>query len=252
MTIFYNFSGGMESAAMVWEERERIKDLKAIVRYADTGKQFPEQAASIRQISELTGIEIVTVPRRITFDEFLFERGGMLRKGMSDCSRRMKRANLNRHMRTFPRPYEVNLGFNFNEEQRADEFVELNEREWLHWRFPLIERHIDRAETNAICRKAGFSILVGMYEKMGRFDCYLCPNQTEGQAARVAKHYPDLASDWMAAEKRKGHSFMPRSLAVIVGDHEESPQMSFAMCSCFGGSGSVADEIEQDAREEAS
>jgi 3'-phosphoadenosine 5'-phosphosulfate sulfotransferase (PAPS reductase)/FAD synthetase len=125
VTAFYDFSGGMESAAMLWLERERIKDTGAIVRFADTGKQFPEAAASREQIATLAGIDIVTVPRRITFDEFLFERGGMLRRGMSDCSRRMKRANLSRHMRTFPRPYEVNLGFNFDEEQRADDFIAL-------------------------------------------------------------------------------------------------------------------------------
>jgi hypothetical protein len=251
VTIFYNFSGGMESAAMVWLEKERIKETGAIVRYADTGKQFPEQAASIQQIASLTGIEIVTVPRRLTFDEFLFERGGMIRKGTSDCSRRMKRSNLARHMRTFPRPYEVNLGFNFDEEQRADEFVALNERDWLHWRFPLIEHGISRAETNIVCRKAGFSILVEMYEKMGRFDCFWCGNQTEEQAALVAKHYPDLAAEWIAAEMRKGHSFMPRRLAVIVADREESPQMTFNLCSCFGGSASVADEIEHGAEDES-
>ena len=246
MTIFYNFSGGMESAAMLWLDRERIKETGAIVRYADTGKQFPEAAASREQIASLTGIEIVTVPQRITFDEFLFERGGMLRKGMTDCSRRMKRSNLNRHMQSFPRPYEVNLGFNFDEGQRADEFVALNERPWLHWRFPLIEHAIDRAESNVVCANAGFSILVGMYQKMGRFDCFWCPNQRPDQAVLVAKHYPDLAAEWTAAETRKGHSFMPLPLATIVAEHRESPQMSLSLCSCFGGSDSVADEIERD------
>jgi 3'-phosphoadenosine 5'-phosphosulfate sulfotransferase (PAPS reductase)/FAD synthetase len=247
VTAFYDFSGGMESAAMLWLERERIKDTGAIVRFADTGKQFPEAAASREQIATLAGIDIVTVPRRITFDEFLFERGGMLRRGMSDCSRRMKRANLSRHMRTFPRPYEVNLGFNFDEEQRADDFIALNERDWLHWRFPLIEHHVDRRESNAVCRQAGFTILVEMYEKMGRFDCYFCPNQTDEQAVLVAKHYPRLAQEWTEAETRKGHSFMRLPLAVLVGEHQESPQMSLNLCSCFGGTESVADEIEQEA-----
>lgn len=121
-TVFYNFSGGMESAAMLVIDRDRIRDTGAIVRIADTGKQFPEMADSICQIEQILGITIIAVPRRITFDEFLFERGGMLRKGMTDCSRRMKRSNLARHMKHFPPPYEVNLGFNAGEVERQDAF----------------------------------------------------------------------------------------------------------------------------------
>ncbi len=81
-TVLYDFSGGMESAAML--AIERILETGAIVRFADTGKQFPEMADSIAEIGERLGLKIVTVPRRITFDEFLFERGGMLRKELAD------------------------------------------------------------------------------------------------------------------------------------------------------------------------
>ena len=140
-SIFYDFSGGMESAAMLVIDRERIRETGACVRFADTGKQFPEMAGSIKQIERALDLTIVTVPSRITFDEFLFEKGGMLRKGMTDCSRRMKRSNLARHMKGFPRPYEVNLGFNADEVERQDDFVARNERPWLHWRFPLIEAY---------------------------------------------------------------------------------------------------------------
>jgi 3'-phosphoadenosine 5'-phosphosulfate sulfotransferase (PAPS reductase)/FAD synthetase len=95
---FYNFSGGMESAAMLVAERERLLLPGVCVRHADTGKQFPEAKASREQIASILGINIIVVPRRITFDEFLFEKGGMIRKGTTDCSRRMKRSNLKRHM----------------------------------------------------------------------------------------------------------------------------------------------------------
>ncbi len=248
MTVFYSFSGGMESAAMLVIERERIRDTGAIVQFADTGKQFPEMADSIRQIEQFLDLEIVTVPRRISFDEYLFERGGMLRKGMTDCSRRMKRSNLNKHIKSFPRPYEVNLGFNNTEIERQDDFVARNERPWLHWRFPLIEADISRVKTWEICRLAGFSILVGMYEKMGRFDCFWCPNQKPSQALKVAEHYPDLANEWSAAEKKKGHSFLSAGwLETLVarrnGDLSDLPL--FSGCSCFGGSESIADEIEE-------
>lgn len=238
--IFYNFSGGLESAAMLAIDRERARLPGVCVRHADTGKQFPEMPASIAQISAALDIPIVVVPRRIDFDEFLFERGGMIRKGTTDCSRRMKRANLMRHMKDFTPPYEVNLGFNADEQQRADDFVSLNEREWCHWRFPLIEAGIDRADTWDICEKAGFSILVGMYQKMGRFDCFWCGNQTPAQAQKVALHYPELAAEWMEAEKKKGHSFMPLPLVEMVSD---GPLFAGSTgCSCFGGTDSVHDD----------
>lgn len=232
--IFHNFSGGLESAAMLVIDLERIKDTGSCVRRAETGRQFPEMADSVAQIEAALGISIVTVQPRITFDEFLFDKGGMIRKGTTDCSRRMKRSNLSRHMKTFAPPYEVNLGFNADEDQRADEFVDLNEREWLHWRFPLIEQGIDRAQTWDICERAGFSILIDMYKKMGRFDCFMCGNQTPKQARLVAKHYPELAAKWMADEARKGHSFMPLPLVEVVKD--DSPLFSgLNQCSCFGG-----------------
>jgi hypothetical protein len=241
--IFYDLSGGMESAAMLVLERERILDLDACVRIADTGKQFPEMAASLAQIGSALEINIVTVPRRISFDEFLFEKGGMVRKGTTDCSRRMKRGNLMRHLKMFPKPYEVNLGFNASEHQRAADFTERNGRDWCHWRFPLIEADIERAETVDICRNAGFSILVGMYEKMGRFDCYWCGNQTPKQAMKVVEHYPELAKEWIAAEERNGHSFMPIPLKVLIADNDIRQQMPLFACSCFGGNEDVWNEI---------
>lgn len=239
---FYNFSGGMESAAMLVLERERIRDTGAIVRWADTGKQFPEMAASIAEIEMALGLEIERIPPRITFDEFLFERGGMIRKGTTDCSRRMKRSNLMRHLKTFPKPYEVNLGFNADEEQRMDDFVKLNERDWCHWRFPLIEAGIVRAETVDICVNAGFSILVGMYKKMGRFDCFWCGNQTPKQALKVVDNYPELAKEWIEAEERKGHSFMPIPLKVLIADNTFEKAMPLFACSCFGGNENVWDD----------
>lgn len=246
MTTFYNFSGGMESAAMLVVDRDRIASTEAIVRFADTGKHFPEMYDSIRQIESILGLTIVVVPRRISFDEFLFERGGMLKKGANDCSRRMKRSNLSRHMRSFPRPYEVNLGFNSGEVERQDAFVARNERDWLHWRFPLIEADVTRDDTKRICANVGFSVLVGMYEKMGRFDCFWCPNQRPSQALKVVEHYPDLAAEWIAAEGRKGHRFLSVAPLKVLGRELIGEERAAAACSCFGGEDSLADEIEAD------
>lgn len=247
-TTFYNFSGGMESAAMLALEVDRIRERGAIVQWADTGKHFPEMAESIAQIEAALGLTIVTAPRRLTFDEFLFEKGGMLRKGTNDCSRRMKRSNLARHIKSHPPPYEVNLGFNAAEDDRADLFTERNERPWIHWRFPLIERGIHREETWRICERAGFTALVGMYRKMGRFDCFWCPNQTAAQALRVAEHYPELAREWSAAEERKGHSFRPVSLKLLVAQAAKQQTLPGTGCACFGGDDDFTAEIEDIAR----
>lgn len=121
-----------------------------------------------------------------------------------------------------------------------NDFIDLNERDWCHWRFPLVEHDIYRQDTWDICRKAGFTILVGMYEKMGRFDCFWCGNQKPSQAAKVIEHYPELAKEWMAAEEKKGHSFMPLPLKVTQAEMD-STQTLFG-CSCFGGNECVWDE----------
>jgi hypothetical protein len=244
VSVLYDFSGGMESAAMLVVEQERIRATSAVVRLAHTGKQFDEFDASISQIERALDLKVIIVPQRITFDEFLFEKGGMLRKGMNDCSRRMKRGNLKRHMMTFPKPYEVNLGFNADEIDRAESFSDLNDRPWLTFRYPLIEAGISREDTRGICTQAGFSIVVEMYRKMGRFDCYFCPNQRPTQALRVVRYYPHLAAEWKAAEARKGHSFMPIPLEVLeqsqpVGLFED---VNLVACSCMGGTTSIHEE----------
>ncbi len=252
MAIFYDFSGGMESTAMLVLERERILDTGAVARMADTGKQFPEMGLHFRQVEHRLGIQIVTPPRRITFDEFLFERGGMIRKGTIDCSKRMKRSNLSRHMKSFPPPYEVNVGFNLDEEERdnrATAFSERNEKPWLHWRYPLIERGIRRAQTRKICLDAGLSVVVEMYDKMGRFDCFFCGNQKPSQALKVYDHYPELAREWMVAEERKGHSFLPVPLKVLVENRDRQGTLALfegtSQCACFGGNEDVTEDCAE-------
>lgn len=253
MTTFYNFSGGMESAAMLVVDRARIEATDAIVNWADTGKQFPEMAASRAQIEAALGVPIVSVPQRITFDEFLFARGGMLRKGMTDCSRRMKRTNLARFHQQHPKPWEINLGFNADEVERADAFSARNERSWCHWRYPLIEANLTRAQTFDVCRTAGFTILLDVYARMGRFDCFWCPNQSASQALKVAQHYPALAAEWMAAEDRKGHSFRSIPLRVLVAEdaRERQENPTLFECSCFGGTDDVF-ALDEDEAVEAS
>lgn len=243
MTTFYNFSGGMESAAMLVVDRERIRSTQAIVRWADTGKQFPEMYESISQIESILGISIARPPRYISFEEFLFERGGILRKGTTDCSRRMKRSNLTRHMKTFPKPYEVNLGYNNAEDDRAAKFIKRNERSWLHWRFPLIEADVSRDDTWDICRGNGFTILVSMYEKMGRMDCWFCPNQTPQQARKVAQYYPNLGAEWLSIEARKGHAIMRTPFHILTSNPQpEDLQESAHHCACFGGDDDMVED----------
>jgi len=248
MTTFYDFSGGMESAAMLVLERNRIRETSAIVRWADTGRHFPEMGSSIEQIESVLSLKIAVVPRRIDFDEFLFDRGGIIRKGTNDCSRRMKRSNLSRHMKTFPKNWEVNLGFNAGEVDRADAFTDRNERPWCHWRFPLIETGTTREATVEICKKAGFTILISMYEKMGRFDCYMCGNQTPAQALKVHDNYPDLSRKWMEDEERKGHSFLPIPLKVLVAERDRKGILDIpaSKCACFGGTEDVFEEENTD------
>src|ERR1700679_2755254 len=96
--IFYNFSGGMESAAMLVIERERIGP-GVCVSHADTGKQFPEMPASIRQIEQALAISIVVVRAEVTFSDWLFNTGprggsGIIRRGLPRCSQKMKRQPL--------------------------------------------------------------------------------------------------------------------------------------------------------------
>lgn len=244
---FWNLSLGLESSAMVWVCRDEIKESGGAVVFADTGKQFPEAYQSLCQIEELSGIQIGIVRQDYSFDDFLLRRGGMLKQGYTDCSRRMKRTILKKFHSQWPYPWEINLGYNADELDRADAFSERNDIPGqVTWRYPLIERGISRPDTVKICEEAGFTIVLEMYRKMGRMDCYFCPNQKIVQAQKVMQHYPALWAEWKYLEAQKGHSFLSVSAAAI----EQMPQeqdffdrldKAKPQCACFGGTGVIFD-----------
>jgi 3'-phosphoadenosine 5'-phosphosulfate sulfotransferase (PAPS reductase)/FAD synthetase len=246
MTDIYNLSGGMESAAMVYLCRDEIRQKQAHVAWADTGKQFPEMYDSIAQIEQVCGITITKLQPYISFDEYLFERGGMLRQGYTDCSRRMKRKALREHADSLPRPQRIALGYNADEIERAEAFSARNDKPGRTFFYPLMERNVDRAESVRVCERAGFTILLEMYRKMGRFDCFFCPNQRIAQAEKVMQHYPALWAEWKQIEKRKGHSILSISAEQIEGRAVQSDFIATldrkAQCSCLGGSDNWDDE----------
>lgn len=245
-TDIYNFSGGMESAAMIYLCREEIKATNSVVVWADTGKQLPEMYDSIAQIEEICGLKVTRLTPNMTFDEYLFKRGGMLRQGYTDCSRRMKRRALREHANSLPRPQRIMLGYNADEGQRGFDFCERNDKPDRTFHFPLQTQNVDRAASVMVCVRAGFTILVAMYQKMGRFDCWFCPNQRISQAEKVMQHYPDKWEEWKQIEKRKGHPILSISAEAI---EKRAVQEDFiaaldkkTQCSCFGGESAWDDD----------
>lgn len=239
MTYIYNFSGGMESAAMIYLCRDHIISARAHVTWADTGKQFPEMYESIAQIESICGFQVTRLTPSMTFDEFLFEKGGMLRQGYTDCSRRMKRKALRDHANSLPRPQKIALGFNADEIERGFDFCQRNDKPDRQFVFPLHDLNVDRSESVRVCERAGFTIMLEMYRKMGRFDCFFCPNQRIAQAEKVMQYYPAQWAEWKAIEKRKGHSILSISAEAI---EQRAVQFDFiaaldrkSQCSCMGG-----------------
>lgn len=212
-----------------------------MVVFADTGKQFPEAYQSLKQIESITGIQIQMVRQEYSFDDYLLNRGGMLRQGFTDCSRRMKGTVLKKFHAQFAYPWEINLGYNADEIDRADDFSERNDVDGkIKWRYPLIELGITRADTVRICEEAGFTIVLEMYRKMGRMDCYFCPNQKITQAQKVMQYYPDLWDEWKALEAAKGHSFLSVPASAIESmalqqDFFDDLDRVKPTCACFGG-----------------
>jgi len=225
---------------MIWLCRDEIKDAGVVV-FADTGKQFPEAYESLKQIEAITGIQINIVRQDYSFDDYLLKYGGMLKQGFTDCSRRMKRSVLKKFHSQFIYPWEINLGYNADEQDRADAFSERNDvADKIKWRYPLIENGITRADTVRLCEEAGFTIVLEMYRKMGRMDCYFCPNQKISQAQKVIQHYPDLWAEWKALEAAKGHYFLSVPAVAIESmalqqDFFDDLDRVKAKCACFGG-----------------
>ena len=73
MSNIINLSGGKDSTAMLHWMLEKGEDIHSVV-FFDTGWEFPEMYDHLDQIERNTGIEIIRLKPKRSFDYWMFER----------------------------------------------------------------------------------------------------------------------------------------------------------------------------------
>ena len=208
---------GKDSTEMLCGMLERGENVIAAV-YFDTGWEFPQMPAHLERLERYTGLKIVTLKPRESFD-YVFRdrqklRGKFKKKGYGWPSffRRwctaMKRDAIKAYCNAlswqgYNLPIVQCIGFAVDEPQRIAEYLGKKPVAYQEFRFPLAEWGITEAQALESCKARGFS-WDGLYDHFRRVSCFCCPLQGLDELRTLRLHFPDL---W--ARMLKMESWLP-------------------------------------------
>ena len=202
-----SFSGGKDSTALLLKMIERGMEIDEIV-FVDTTKEFPEIYDHIEQVEENIPYDIT----RIEFDwEYWFrdhvktkgknkgDKGyGWPQMGIRWCTAR-KRDLIRKHLSGSD--YISYEGIAYDERKRAK-----NNEDDFERQYPLVEWEVTEAEALNYCKKKGYN-WNGLYDKMHRASCYLCPMQSLEELRYVYEDYPKLWAKMKSLDETTDRQF---------------------------------------------
>src|SRR5690554_3195993 len=202
-----SLSGGKDSTAMLLYCLEYDIYLDEVV-FVDTGKEFPEMYEHIDSLEELVkpyGIKFTRLKAEKPYEYWLGEHvktkgknKGKKGYGWPDfqnrwCTYVFKRDVLKKYYKKIMEEHEEPvdfIGIAVDEEERV------NHNDKRHKEYPLINMEITEEEALEYCYSWGFD-WGGLYEKLDRVSCYLCPLARLNELKYVFEHYP-----WLWLEMR--------------------------------------------------
>lgn len=211
MNQIISFSGGKDSTAMALLMLEKGEPIHSVMAF-DTGWEFPQMLEHWQQFEEYTGLEIVRLYPRESFEYLMLDRPLKTRNPNAKGSKgygwpsamrrwctREKVAATKRYYKTVESPV-VCIGFAADESGRA-QGITLNKKK-VPSRFPLIEWGIDEDAALKICKRHGFH-WGGLYDQFRRVSCFCCPLQRLGELRTLRREYPELWQRMLGWDKRR-------------------------------------------------
>ena len=197
-----NFSGGKDSTAMLFKLIELGKPIDSII-FADTGLEFPEMYKHIEKVQKMIyPLKIDIVRSEFSFWEKV-KRKGFPHANHRWCSTELKVQPIRKFLREkfgFHRYFMVEyIGYAVGEEKRAFK-KKSKSNSYRKYEFPLID--LDMTEKDALnyCYKLGFG-WGGLYEKMDRVSCWICPFQNKRDVEVLKTYYPEYLQKILDLEK---------------------------------------------------
>ena len=197
-----SFSGGKDSTAMLFKMIEKDMQIDEVV-FADLGTEFPEMIEHIGKVKGMISVPFTTERSvRGDFEYWMTQRVKTkgttcdeVGYGWPDMSYRwcttIKTDLLDRGRRKNCFRYQ---GIASDEAHRVKNISE--------FKYPLVDWGMTEADCLEYCYSLGFN-WGGLYEKMSRVSCYLCPLQSLSELKVVYTEYPAL---WANMKRLDGMS----------------------------------------------
>ena len=226
-------SGGKDSSAMVLEMIKLNMRLDEVV-CVDTTKEFPEMYEHIKKLESKineAGVKFTVI--KIAFDYYMHDHiktkgKNKGQKGYSwpDFRNRwctaLKRQAIKNHLKEIRKKYIVveYHGIAFDEPKRFDK----NKDGRIIYK-PLVDWGMTEKDCLKYCYNRGYD-WGGLYEKMHRVSCYLCPLSRLGELKEVWLNHPKQWREMKAKDLRTYRDFRPDySVAQLEGKFENSNEL---------------------------
>ena len=191
-----SYGGGQNSTAMIIE---MIKDNQKIdeVIFSDTKREMPETYEFLKEFEPYLKKKKVKFTKIKSWKgdirEYYYKEKRIPYKMFRHCTGDFKIKPINNYIKEkygIKKPINMFIGIGIDEKRRA-KFIG---RKQFTYKYPLIEKNIDREKCIEIIKSEGLSVPV----KSG---CYFCPFQTKKAWRQLWKKHPELFKDSKDFEK---------------------------------------------------
>lgn len=200
-----SFSGGKDSTAMLLMMLEKGMRVDRVI-FVDTTKEFPQMYEHIKKVQKMIEplkIETVKIDFDYWFSEHVKTRGKAKgKKGYGFPSMRVRwctRLKIEAYKKAIDPVNDVTfIGLAYDEKKRA--------KQDKKYRYPLIEWHITEKQALEYCYSKGLD-WGGLYEKMHRVSCWLCPFSRIGSLRVLYNEFPELWKELEEMDKKSWRQF---------------------------------------------
>jgi 3'-phosphoadenosine 5'-phosphosulfate sulfotransferase (PAPS reductase)/FAD synthetase len=206
-----NYSGGVDSTALILYLWERGRRIDLIVRWSSEAWDWPFLHIIDEQIRKLTGHRVKIIKPKIDLtDEMLYyeykkgKQKGRLGRGWPSRRIRWCVSSKSKPLLDFLKDYKdriiwLNVGYTIEEKHRH-----FNTPKWLAWRAPLVKAKWNKEKCFAICKRYGIDFN-GHYDHFKRLSCWCCPLQSPKELFFLFYYHPDLWERLLEMDRKVFH-----------------------------------------------